>query len=209
MPRTKKTPAPLGVYGQRGFGQSISDLKLNQSYPNLILGILVVIVVGLLVFNYFRAGQRGKEEIGPAQQTTPETIAQPDKTKQVIPLPGNYTVKEGDTLWDISERHYTSGYAWVEVAKQNNLSNPDLIQPNQILTLPKLDVASLPKTGLEATRNNDKITTDTYTVQKEDWLSTIALRAYGDMFAYTKITQANNIQNPDLIEPGTVLKIPR
>ena len=37
----------------------------------------------------------------------------------------------------------------------------------------------------------------------------VAGRAYGDVMAFDKIVKANNIQNPDLIEPGTVLSIPR
>jgi len=53
------------------------------------------------------------------------------------------------------------------------------------------------------------ITGDTYTVIEGDWLSTIAGRAYGDIYAFDKIAQANNIRNPDILEPGMVLKIPR
>jgi 5'-nucleotidase / UDP-sugar diphosphatase len=55
----------------------------------------------------------------------------------------------------------------------------------------------------------EKITGDTYTVQAGDWLSTIAGRAYGDILQYQKIAEANNITNPDVIEVGTVLKLPR
>ena len=53
------------------------------------------------------------------------------------------------------------------------------------------------------------ISGDTYTVVKGDWLSTISARAYGDLMQYNKIAQANNISNPNAIEVGTVLKIPR
>ena len=55
----------------------------------------------------------------------------------------------------------------------------------------------------------EKIAGDTYTVTDGDWLSTIAARAYGDVYAYQKIAVANNISNPDLILPGQVLKLPR
>ena len=54
-----------------------------------------------------------------------------------------------------------------------------------------------------------RIEGNTYTVVQDDWLSKIAGRAYGDIYAYTKIAEANNISNPDLIQPGQVLKIPR
>jgi len=54
-----------------------------------------------------------------------------------------------------------------------------------------------------------EIKEDTYTVQSDDWLSKIAGRAYGDMTKFDAIAKANNISNPDTIEVGTVLKIPR
>jgi heat shock protein HslJ len=56
-----------------------------------------------------------------------------------------------------------------------------------------------------------------YTVQAGDWLSKIADRYFGDMFAYDLIVSATNgqsdekfasIENPDLIEPGWTLCIP-
>ena len=56
-----------------------------------------------------------------------------------------------------------------------------------------------------------------YVVQADDWLSKLADRFYGDMFAFTLIVIATNgqadekyadIENPDSIEPGWVLCIP-
>jgi heat shock protein HslJ len=56
-----------------------------------------------------------------------------------------------------------------------------------------------------------------YTVQVNDWLSKLADKYYGDMFAYPAIVAATNaqtdatyatIKNPDLIEPGWTLCIP-
>jgi nucleoid-associated protein YgaU len=50
----------------------------------------------------------------------------------------------------------------------------------------------------------------TYTVVKGDTLSKIAKSTYGDANKWRKIYEANTdiIQNPDLIRPGQVLKIP-
>lgn len=50
----------------------------------------------------------------------------------------------------------------------------------------------------------------TYTVQKGDSLSKIAKRVYGDAQQWRKIHEANRdiIDNPDLIHPGQVLKLP-
>ena len=50
----------------------------------------------------------------------------------------------------------------------------------------------------------------TYTVRKGDSLSKIAKRVYGDAQQWRKIHEANRdiIDNPDLIHPGQVLKLP-
>jgi nucleoid-associated protein YgaU len=50
----------------------------------------------------------------------------------------------------------------------------------------------------------------TYTVKKGDSLSKIAKRVYGDAQQWRKIHEANRdiIDNPDLIHPGQVLKLP-
>ena len=50
----------------------------------------------------------------------------------------------------------------------------------------------------------------TYTVKKGDSLSKIAKRVYGDAQQWRKIHEANRdiIDNPDLIHPVQVLKLP-
>jgi nucleoid-associated protein YgaU len=50
-----------------------------------------------------------------------------------------------------------------------------------------------------------------YTVKSGDSLSKIAKHFYGDANAYPKIFEANRdiLKNPDLIQPGQVLKIPK
>lgn len=169
-----------------------NQVQTNQSKLSMILGALIILVVGILVFNFFN---RGKADLGPAQQTEVQEDVAPQS------LPGNYTVEEGDTLFAISEKYYGDGYKYVEVAQANNLTNPDQIDKGQVLKMPKL---------LEAENLwGEKITGDSYTVVSGDWLSKIAGRAYGDIYAYERIAKANNIQNRDLIEPGTVLTIPR
>jgi putative chitinase len=48
-----------------------------------------------------------------------------------------YTIKEGDNLWDISVRAYGDGFKWPEIAKLNNIVNPDLIYPDNVLKIPR------------------------------------------------------------------------
>lgn len=188
------------------------EFQTNQSYLNLSLGLIIVLVVGVLVFNYFKKDQ---SNLGPAQQTAAENElidTQPEN------LPGKYTVKEGDTLFTIAQKYYQDGFKFPKLAEINKLADVNNIEVGQVLDIPNLeepkaDAETTESTGTGGAENltiwGEKITGDSYTVVEGDWLSKIAGRAYGDIMAYEKIVQANNITNPDLIEPGTVLKLPR
>lgn len=200
-----------------------SELQLKDSYLSLFLGFLIVLVVAILVFNYFKQSNN-KSDLGPAQQTASEK-------QDVLPenLPGKYTVKEGDTLFSIAEKYYQDGYKFPKIAEANKLADANILEIGQVLEIPKLAGELVGSKGSEKVEPTvteqttgegtggavnqtiwgEKITGDTYTVVEGDWLSKIAGRAYGDIMAYPKIAEANNIANPDLIEPGMVLKIPR
>lgn len=66
------------------------------------------------------------------QQTTMTTDQQATK------ITGNsYTVVSGDDLWDIAVRAYGDGYRWVDIAKANNLTNPDVIHSDNKLSIPR------------------------------------------------------------------------
>ena len=47
-----------------------------------------------------------------------------------------YTVESGDTLWAIAEQFYGDGNKYQIIADASGISNPDLIQPGQVLTIP-------------------------------------------------------------------------
>lgn len=193
-----------------------SDVSSNQSRLNMVLGALIILVVGILIFNYFN---RNKPDLGPAQTTTQES----QQDVSVENLPGKYTVKEDDTLFTIADKYYKDGYQYTEIAKANNLANVDLLETGQILEIPKLNLTQTNPSPTMVTQPDlsegtdggnttiwgPRIETNSYTVAEGDWLSTISARAYGDIMAYQKIAQANNITNPDLIEVGQVLTIPR
>lgn len=60
---------------------------------------------------------------------------------------GSYTVAKGDSLWAICKKTYGDGSLAYKLATANNIKNPNLIYPGQVLTLP--DKAAL--TGYAAT----------------------------------------------------------
>ena len=61
-----------------------------------------------------------------------------DKVIENISITENqYTIKKGDNLWDIAVRAYGDGFRWPELAKANNLENPDLIFSENVLKIPR------------------------------------------------------------------------
>jgi len=50
-------------------------------------------------------------------------------------VPKTYTVKKGDTLWLIAKKYLGDGAKYKEIAKMNNIKNPNLIRPGQVLRL--------------------------------------------------------------------------
>ena len=53
-------------------------------------------------------------------------------------LPTTYTVKKGDCLSVIAKKFYGSGLKtyYMKIANANGISNPNLIYPNQVFTIP-------------------------------------------------------------------------
>ena len=75
-------------------------------------------------------------EAAPAAEEThaEEAAAHPEPEPE--PAVRTYTVESGDTLWAISERFYGDGSKYQIIADASGISNPDLIQPGQVLTIP-------------------------------------------------------------------------
>lgn len=236
MPKKAKTTKTKRTKVEKeSFSQKIQDQTAEgpQSYLNLILGGLIVVVLAVLLFNYFN---KPKGDVGTGSQMTqatssPEAVADVAKEN----LPGKYTVKEGDTLYTIAQNYYGDGFMYNQIVSDNKIGDENILEVGQVLDIPKSQQANQPTASLsadtsatDATTTNptemveggtggatnqtewgEKISGDTYTVTVGDWLSKIAGRAYGDIYSFDKIAKANNLTDPNVIEPGTVLKIPR
>jgi nucleoid-associated protein YgaU len=165
-----------------------------DSYVSLALGLAVVLVIGMITYNYFRS----RTGLGGSSDQA--------KEGQQIALPAKHTVKEGDTLWSVAENYYKSGYNWVDIQKANNLESGDAIEVGQVLTIP--DAAPLTVPGEISSASVVKPEKKTYTVVAGDTLWDIAMKNYGSGYKWTDIANANNLVNPDLIYPGNVLTLP-
>lgn len=101
-----------------------------------------------------------------------------------------YTVQQGETLSQIAQRFGTTvSY----LALINGISNPNLIYPGQVL---KISSSGIPSTGGEGLRS--------YVVQSRDTLSGIAQK-FGT--SVSNLVSLNDIQNPNLIYAGQVLRV--
>ena len=99
-----------------------------------------------------------------------------------------YTIKRGDTLWQIASKY---GVSVQNIVNWNNIQNPNLIYSGQRIII-------------YGTYNTTQSQYYYYTVQRGDSLWKIA-RRYGVSVRW--IARLNGIRNPNLIYPGQILKI--
>jgi nucleoid-associated protein YgaU len=169
------------------------SFETPDSYVSLALGLAVVLVVGMITFNYFKAKMQSGT---PADKKT-------EASQESTTLPAKHTVAQGDTLWSISEKYYKSGYNWVDIQKANDISNPDSIENGQTLTIP--DVKPIVPAGEVSSATTEK---KPYTVVSGDTLWSIAVKTYNDGYKWTEIATTNHLTHPDVIHAGNVLVMP-
>ena len=209
----------------------LKKIKLNESNISMILGVVVIAVVGLLVFNYYRSSDRGdtSSEATSTQVEVDETV---------------YVVQPGDNLSRIADTHYGDNLKWFDIAEANNITDPNLIEKGQELIIPDLGAneestvedslsenvtASTNVTTSATTTDVPKATTESptatsapktapespeassnsYEVQSGDTLWSIATSAYGDGYRWAEIAKANSLSNPNVIHHGNVLVLPQ
>lgn len=100
-----------------------------------------------------------------------------------------YTIKKGDTLWDLSERFINDPYYWPNVwAKNPEITNPHLIFPGQKVRI--LDgrleiIPAYPEAGQQAEKKIDNSQIEPPTLSKAGESITIKSTGSGDGFLLT------------------------
>lgn len=177
--------------------------KSTEEVVSMFLGLVIVVVVVGLIFNFF---QKKKGNIDIPGSSNIE-ISQNDINGNIYN--GEYIVVKGDSLWNIAVKNYNDGYKWVEIAEKNNISNPGVIEIGDKLLLPELEVKVV-FVETVFSEDNNIIANSEYKVVKNDSLWKIAVRAYGDGYQWVKIWQLNRskLNSPDGLEIGMILMIP-
>lgn len=85
-----------------------------------------------------------RRSYGTYQITSPTTSQQSTpKRKRVIPKSSvkgsSYTIKKGDTLWDIAQATYGDWYKWKQIAQDNGLDENSIYYPGDTLILRDVD----------------------------------------------------------------------
>lgn len=121
----------------------------------------------------------------PAPGPGPEPEPEPGPSKPII-----YTVKPGDTLWEIAERFLGDGQKFREIMALNSLSS-EVIYPGQILRIPQ-------------NLDNGYVV---YRIKRGDTLWEIAQRFLGDGSKYRDIMRYNGLIS-ETIYPGQIIRVP-
>lgn len=185
----------------------------SNSYKSLIYGIVTVVVLFIVLALGIRTLSQNKAQIDDGAVMT-------QKSSESV-SDNRYIVMEGETLWSIAEKEYGDGFRWHEIATANNIESPTSLEKNTRLIIPKNPPVAAAQSTLSPSLSapqpsvmpsepeNSKITGNTYTIVRGDYLWEIAVRAYGDGYRWVDIAHANDISNPDLIFSGNELKLPR
>jgi nucleoid-associated protein YgaU len=178
----------------------IKKLTNPDSLVSLFLGIAVVVVTGMLIFNYAKNKQTEVTQVPTSQEQQNATAS--------ASLPATHVVQSGETLWSIAESTIGSGYNWIDIAKENKLTDPNDISAGEKLTIPNVTKIvpgqEVSSASVEVKRPAD----GKYTVQKGDSLWSISVAIYGTGYRWTEIATLNKLENPGVIYSGTVLTLP-
>ena len=79
------------------FKQYLKNLNLPDSFVSITLGFLVVIVAGLLVYNYFTKGKTSQQAAKSNEVTYEEK-----SVDQFSLLPATHKVADNENLWTIA-----------------------------------------------------------------------------------------------------------
>ena len=160
-------------------------VKLNQRVTKgTVLGYMGNTGYSFGAHLHFEVRNANNVQIDPTAYVSADLPMVTDNNQNIV-QDTTYTVKSGDTLSEIAMKY---GTTYQELARINNIANPNVIYPGQVIKI---------------NGTAEKI----YTVKSGDTLSGIASK-YGT--TWQKLYEKNKSvigNNPNLIKPGQVLKI--
>lgn len=141
--KTGKTTAWFKLVRLSPNGRTLYDTNMKVSVEDYNIvedakeGLDVSVDVNLKQWRSY-----GTKTITVEQPAAKEEKATVSVTKErdasTAPTTKSYTVKKGDTLWAIAAKYYGSGAQYNKIynANTDKISNPNLIYPGQVFTIP-------------------------------------------------------------------------
>ena len=179
---SEEGPSPNPIWGNKYVAWQYSD-------TGRVRGINASTDLDLIYDGMFLDDREDIPKDQKQPQRIPGTRQEPSTQSGVI----YYTVQEGDTLTSIAQKYDTTVH---EIAVTNSIVNPNLIYVGEVLKI---------YPGNRSIIKRKKVFTTTYIVQSGDTLTSIAIKFDTTVQA---IAELNDLQNPNLIYVGEILKIP-
>lgn len=113
---------------------SLEDYTIDEDAEN---GFDVKTTIQLKQFKHFGTKKLKLETATSTSSSTSKTTAKVEQKRAttVKTTAKTHTVKSGDTLWAIAKKYLGNGSKYTELAKLNNIKNPNLIKPGQVIKL--------------------------------------------------------------------------
>ncbi len=201
---------------QTTYQQKVQDLvKEKTTVISLGLFTLFFIISGILVVT-------NQQRISVTEIDKANREAFLSQQNQLSP--SQYTVQEGEGLWQIAEKTTGNGENWTKIAAANNITNPDIVEAGTKLNIPQnvlADVTNVPTLTVTPGIQDSGIgqidggmtgqanpASKEYTVQEGEGLWQIAQKVYGDGNVWVEIAKANNLSDPNAVYPGMKLIMP-
>lgn len=141
--KTSKEPTQFILVRCSPDGRTLYDTNMRVSVEDYNIvedatkGLDVAVDVNLKQWRPYGTKTAAVEQPAEPGQAATVTVEK-ERDASTAPAAKTYTVKAGDTLWAIAARYYGKGAEYSKIASANTdkISNPNLIYPGQVLTIP-------------------------------------------------------------------------
>lgn len=116
-------------------------------------------------------------------------------------VPERYTVKKGDTLWDISGQFLRDPWLWPEIWQANpQIENPHLIYPGDVISLVYID--GKPYLTLNRDSRTVVLTPSVKVIPHESAIPAIPLEAITSFMSRTRVVQPGELEAAPYVLAG-------
>ena len=141
--KTSKEPTQFILVRCSPDGRTLYDTNMRVSVEDYNIvedatkGLDVAVNVNLKQWRSYGTKAATVEQPAESGQAATVTVEK-ERDASTAPTAKTYTVKAGDSLWAIAAKYYGKGAEYTKIASANTdqISNPNLIYPGQVLTIP-------------------------------------------------------------------------